>query len=97
MLKSLAVSVSLLVTDPFPLGLSLTCFSPAKELYGLLKTQYKERPVWYGLATPGVLMQIWSGSDTFTITMESSNTKTACVMGSGEHSDFIQLKSGTEL
>ena len=81
----LAVAQSVTVQKP------LECADTATLLRGLSGSDYKEKPIWFGIE-PGVTVSRYSlfvNEETKSWTLIQFDEKIACVLGTGENSTQI--------
>jgi len=81
----LAVAQSVTVQKP------LECADTATLLRGLSGSDYKEKPIWFGIE-PGVTVSRYSlfvNEETKSWTLIQFDEKIACVLGTGENSTRI--------
>jgi hypothetical protein len=87
----LAVAQSVTVQKP------IECADTATLLRGLSGSDYKERPIWWGIE-PGATVSRYSlfvNEETKTWTLIQFDDKIACVLGTGENS--IQIFNGPKI
>ena len=87
----LAVAQSVTVQKP------LECADTATLLRGLSGSDYKEKPIWFGIE-PGVTVSRYSlfvNEETKSWTLIQFDEKIACVLGTGENS--TQIFSGPKI
>ena len=87
----LAVAQSVTVQKP------IECADTATLLRGLSGSDYKEKPIWFGIE-PGVTVSRYSlfvNEQTKTWTLIQFDEKIACVLGTGENS--TQLFTGPKI
>jgi hypothetical protein len=81
----LAVAQSVTVQKP------IECADTATLLRGLSGSEYKEKPIWFGIE-PGVTVSRYSlfvNEETKSWTLIQFDEKIACVLGTGENSTQI--------
>jgi hypothetical protein len=87
----LAVAQSVTVQKP------LECADTATLLRGLSGSDYKEKPIWFGIE-PGVTVSRYSlfvNEETKSWTLIQFDEKIACVLGTGENS--TQMFNGPKI
>jgi hypothetical protein len=87
----IAVAQSVTVQKP------IECADTATLLRGLSGSDYKEKPIWFGIE-PGATVSRYSlfvNEQTKTWTLIQFDEKIACVLGTGENS--AQLFNGPEI